>query len=111
MHNILKNILLATFLCSAQITFGMECGRINPDAALLQKLIQFHESTSSSGYSPKPDMEKFQKPGRHFVAKMDSFGLDRYFTFSTNEGVKSLVKTVQQGGGKNVACFYYDQEK
>lgn len=84
--------------------------RIKPDESLLKKLVQFHEATSSSEYSKKPDMRKLEKQNRCFVAKMDSFGLDRYFSFRTNDDVEELVEAVQQGGGMNVAWYYYDKE-
>jgi hypothetical protein len=95
-----------------QIISGSISGvqRIRPDESLLKKLVKFHEATSSSEYSKKPDMQKLEKTNRCFVAKMDSFGLDRYFSFRTNDDVEELVEAVQQGGGMNVAWYYYDKE-
>jgi len=87
-----------------------ELQRIKPDESLLKKLVKFHEETSSHECSEKPDMQRFENKNRCFVAKMDSFGLDRYFSFRTNDDVKELVKAVQRGGGMNVAWYYYDKE-
>lgn len=107
----MKKQLIVCLLClvNSQITLGMTVERIMPDENLMTKLILFHAPTSSSGES-KPDMQSFIRPNRHFVAKMDSLGLDRYFSFKTNDDVNALVEAVQQGGGMSVAWYYYEKE-
>lgn len=70
-------------------------------------LIEFHKQTYSSG-NGKPDVSLLKKDLPFIlVAKMDSFGLDRYFSFQTNEDVDQLVKAVQQGGGMSLSWYWY----
>lgn len=72
------------------------------------KMISFHQPTSSGDFSPKPDVSKLSD--NLLIAKMDSFGMDRYFVFQNNKDVEELVKAVQQGGGWDVSWFYVKPE-
>ena len=83
--------------------------KIDADAGLLAKLVKFHEPTYSCDSSPQPDMRCFEKQNRYFVAKIDSFGFDRYFSFKTNADVNELVKSVQSGAGMDVSWYYYEK--
>lgn len=103
---VVKRILMSLFVTPMIYCASLE--RIKPDENVLKLLTKFHEATSSGYNSKKPNMKNFQQPGRRFVAKMDSFGLDRYFSFKTDEDVEALVEGVRQGGGMKVEWFYYD---
>ena len=72
------------------------------------KMVSFHQPTSSGDHSPKPDVSKLND--NMLIAKMDSFGMDRYFVFQNNKDVADLVKAVQQGGGWDVSWFYVKPE-
>ncbi len=110
----MKKMFLVMSLFLSQASFGMDFDRIekiHPDKDTIEQLKQFHEPTSSGEYSPKPgpeDIKPHKKVGRCLIAKMDSFGLDRYFSFETSKDVNTLVKAVQDGGGMEVEWFYYD---
>lgn len=72
------------------------------------KMIQLHPPTSSASNSATPDITA--QKGKFLIAKMDSFGLDRYFTFSTNDHVKELHQAVQNGGSMFVEWYYLNPE-
>ncbi len=74
---------------------------------------QFHKPTTSAdntyGYNPSPDVSRLENDGQKLlVAKIDSFGLDRYFVFETNEDINQLVNTVKIGGGSQVEWYYLE---
>ena len=73
-----------------------------------EKMVSFHNPTSSGDHSPKPDVSRFKE--ELLIAKMDSFGLDRFFVFQNNNDVNELVRAVQQGGGMNVSWYYVKPE-
>ena len=119
-----KLLTLPALLLGAQVVFGMEIQirrvkigedvreyvpQVHPDKTLLEKLKIFHEATDSSG-QPKPNMEKFQQSKRRFIAKIDTFGLDRYFSIKTNEDVDALAQGVREGHGCKIEWFYYDTD-
>ena len=105
-----RSLVLLPLLLISFAAHAMTVERIKPNEELLKKLIKFHDATSSSEFSAKPDLNNFKKQNKFFVAKMDSFGLDRYFSFQTNDDVEALVKAVQNGCGMNVAWYYYEEE-
>ena len=73
-------------------------------------LTEFHLPTSSGQDSPKPDVSKLKsKENLLLIAKMDSFGLHRYFEFKTNDDVNTLVQGVQNGGGWDVSWYYVEK--
>lgn len=100
-----KKLLLST-LC---ITAGLLSVVQRIDNKTLDKiksdLKEFHKPLSST-QDQRPDISVYKKSGHVLVAKMDSFGLDRYFTFQTDEDMKNLVEGVQNGGGWDVRWYY-----
>jgi len=99
-----SKILLVLSCFSAFSIFGMQ--RVSSeDLEIIKKgLKEFHKSTTSSPDSSKPDVSSFKK-STLLVAKMDSFGCDRYFAFRTNDHVNELVGSVQQGAGMRVSWY------
>lgn len=99
-----RQILVFLFCFSAFSIFGMQ--RISSEdlETIRGGLREFHEPTTSSNHSPKPNVSDFKKCTL-LVAKMDSFGLDRYFAFRTNDHVDNLVEAVKQGVAMRV--FWY----
>ncbi len=104
----MKKIIFSLFFLLSIPLLGMD--RIHPNSDLMKKFVQFHARTGSSG-TPKPNMNEHYKADRRFVAKMDSFGLDRYFQFTTNQHVDELVQGVRQGGGMGLDWYYYEEEE
>lgn len=63
----------------------------------LQKDCVCIAKVGSSG-SGKPSIKNKAKNGRVFIAKMDTFGLDRFFVFKTDNDINQLVQGVFNGG-------------
>lgn len=82
--------------------------RVSPDDNLLTKLTSFHDQTGSGDDALRPNMDKHQKGGRVFIAKIDTFGFNRYFMFKTNDDVAQLVQSVRDGGGMSITWLCYD---
>lgn len=64
--------------------------------------------TVSSSGNNRPSVTNLAKEGRNFIAKMDSFGLDRYFLFSNDNDIDQLVTAVMRGGGMYVTFYYFE---
>lgn len=73
---------------------------------LLQSSTKF--AKTASDVQTGPNIEGLAKPGRKFIAKMDSCGLDRFFTFETNEDADHIQSAVYNGGGWGVEWYYVD---
>lgn len=74
--------------------------------ALLQASTKF--ATTDCSTQTGPDVKRLAQPGRKFIAKMDSFGLDRFFAFETNEGANHIQLGAYNGGGMKVEWYYAD---
>ncbi|MFA6527532.1 MAG: hypothetical protein WCT20_03865 [Candidatus Babeliales bacterium] len=101
-------ILGALLLIGSHLTSNIQ--RICPNEETIQKLKDFHSYTSSSGDN-KPDISELIQKGRTFIAKMDSFGMDRYFSFETNADIEELVEGVMRGGGMGLNWYYLDTKE
>lgn len=105
-----KNILFVLLLLPNTL-FGVVQRLSSEDLQKIQSgLKQFHEKTGSGDYSPKPSLKSFAGTERKlFVAKMDSFGMDRWFTFETDADIEQLVQGVRQGGGWDVSWYLLEK--
>lgn len=54
-------------------------------------LVEFAGKTSSSG-NPLPNLSKIKASNRLLIAKIDSWGMDRYFNFEMNLMLMKLSK-------------------
>lgn len=68
------------------------------------KMVSFHQPTSSGDHSPMPDVSKLDS--NVLIAKW----IFLVFVFHNNKDVAELVKAVQQGGGWDVSWFYVKPE-
>lgn len=84
--------------------------RVYPNENMIKALVSFHRATGTATNSPRPSVAGLKKRNRLFLAKMDSFGIDRWFQFETDEDIAALAEGVSNGGGRSVAWFYYDAQ-
>jgi hypothetical protein len=99
-----KKLLLLSLLATSGI-YTMQCLDEKDIAKIKDYLVEFHKPTYSNG-SNIPDVSKLQKNDIGLIAKMDSFGLDRYWSFQNNDHVKELVQGVRNGGGESISWYY-----
>jgi len=117
-RNFMKNILLPIGLFALLAGCVPLYGNVTRlEAKQVQEikgaLKEFHKPTSSGYSSARPSMgliESLKTDGPVLlVAKMDSFGLDRYFGFEDAQDIDQLVQAVQGGGGMDVSWYYLEK--
>ena len=102
----MKKILLV-LLASVANSFGIpQRIEYNDVQKIKESLIKFHTQTTTGKYSKRPDVSTFAGTNSLLIAKMDSFGLDRYFAFENNDDVDLLVKAICDGGGMGLSWYY-----
>jgi hypothetical protein len=67
--------------------------------------------TTGSGSKSGPDISKLAKDGRKFFAKMDLFGLDRWFTFEDQRNADDIQMNCHNGSSMDVEWYYLDNVK
>lgn len=108
MNSLVKIFSIAVLVFITQAIQCMDIAIIKPDQELIEKLVSFHSPTKPCNLLAKPTLESYQKTGRHFIAKMHIFGVDRYYVVNTDDGVQKLVDTLRSGHVSSVEWFYYE---
>lgn len=96
-------------LLSTQIILPMNVARTYPNEEILAKLKPIPQQQSITPNSV-PNIENYQQPNRQFIAKMDSFGLIRYFALKNNQDAAAIIQAARNGGGWDPEFFYYDED-
>lgn len=104
MKIILKLLLFLAFFLNNRFVDGMTIKYVKPDNMVLNKLVTFHQPTTSYEGSEIPIMENYHQPNRSFIAKIGP----SYFSFATNSDAARLVQLVRGGAGWKVEWFYHD---
>lgn len=111
---LLKNIffyaILAGTLFHGTSTLCMAVKRMLGDDEAFKVLLQRSVKFAHTGSSLKtgPDINSLVKPNRKFIAKMDSFGANRFWTFETNAGANQIQQGLYDGGGMSIEWYYLD---
>lgn len=66
--------------------------------------------TVNRGGRNVPSIENLDKDNRTFLARMDCFAIDKYFTFQTDEDINELVSRVVNGSGWDVTFVHFNRE-
>lgn len=105
-----KNILLLTMLLSGSLAHSGVSNVTEATGgafqALKAALVQITETRS--GEEKGPDISEYAKGNRKFFAKVDTFGMDRWFTFENKEDADHIQSGVRNGGGWGVVWYYLD---
>ena len=105
----MKKIYLFSLAFLINSLSAMNIVQFKPDQTILSGMKEFAPATCGS-VDPVPNIANFKQNKRRFIAKMDSFGLDRYFLFQNEEDAQALRDAVSRGGGRKVQWYYYDEK-
>jgi len=104
-YHIPMNVITATvtvILMMLTTSFaGVQRLQLTENVLQLKKI---HPDTSSGENSCRPKLSDQNKDDQ-LVAKIDAFGVDRYYTFETDEDINDLILAVQQGWGARVSWY------
>lgn len=104
------------FLLTAFVVFL--CSRMNarvirifqPKGIPEKQLVQFHEPTCESSPSKRPFLSQINLPDNEgLVAKINTFGLDRYYRFENDADIDHLIQSMVDGATDRI--FWYLLEK
>lgn len=104
----MKKLIIVFAVIHATINF---CGikQLNSqEMAIYGNIMKSFHNQTTSAHDAKPNVETRDLADKKLIAKIDTFGLDRYFSFETNQDVDTLVQAVQRGAGMSVAWYVVD---
>jgi hypothetical protein len=105
-----KNFVIALSLFLSLPIYGV-ITKLSGTEEILKKIekmsTKFAETRSGASKGP----ELIKKDGRIFLAKMNSFALDLYYEFETQDEANSIQMNCHNGWSWSVAWYYCDSEQ